>query len=206
MRLQELHPALVHFPIALLPVALATDALGSLLRDDSLHEVGRCGMALVAGGGAIAAVSGLAAQHAVDADHPAYDVLITHRTLNVGALVVTSALALSRAPASRPGAGYFTAGLAALGLTVYSAYLGGRMVYEHGVGVKPAGHFHEARAPELRSGWTAARAMLHNVRHGFQNAVEDLRHGTLVPSVRRLRGTGTPASHDDGVASPNDRA
>jgi uncharacterized membrane protein len=41
MRLQELHPSIVHFPIALLPTALAADALGPLSGSETLMEMGR---------------------------------------------------------------------------------------------------------------------------------------------------------------------
>ena len=49
----------------------------------------------------------------------------------------------------RPGPGYFAAGFGLLGATLYSAYLGGNMVYERGVGVKPAGGLAGGSSPAL---------------------------------------------------------
>ena len=93
MRLQELHPALVHYPIAPLPVALAADALGRATGSEVLLEIGKRGMALAAGSAAISAVAGLIAQETVRTDEVSHDLLVTHRTLNVGLVGLTTARA-----------------------------------------------------------------------------------------------------------------
>lgn len=40
MRLHELHPSLVHFPIALLPTSIGSDLVGTLTRSRRLLELG----------------------------------------------------------------------------------------------------------------------------------------------------------------------
>ncbi len=40
IRLQQMHPALVHFPITLLPVAVGADLLGCLTGSKPLHSFG----------------------------------------------------------------------------------------------------------------------------------------------------------------------
>jgi uncharacterized membrane protein len=41
MRVHEVHPALAHFPVALLPTAVAADLIGRLTDNDSLMDMGR---------------------------------------------------------------------------------------------------------------------------------------------------------------------
>jgi uncharacterized membrane protein len=41
MRVHEVHPALAHFPVALLPTAVAADLIGRLNNNDSLMDMGR---------------------------------------------------------------------------------------------------------------------------------------------------------------------
>jgi hypothetical protein len=133
-----------------------------------------------------AAAFGLIAQQAVHAEGQAHDLLVTHRTLNAGLVGVTAALAARRLRTSRPGVGYLAVGLAALGAMGYSAYVGGRMSYEHGLGVKPAGGLNEARGPEVGLGNLAesARIAAGNLAHGAAAAVRESASGDLVPALR----------------------
>ena len=190
MQLHELHPALVHLPIALLPASLAADAAG-------MHDAGRAGIALTAGSAALAAASGLIAQEEVETDEASHDLLATHRTLNLGVLGATVARAIHRAGRERPGGGYLALGLAAVGVTLYSAYLGGRMVYAHGVGVEPAGGLEPDHAPPVEdaSAGGLLRRIGHDLRHGLQHTFEHLREGDVVPAITRSRTT--PLDADD---------
>lgn len=188
MRLQELHAALVHYPIALLPIAVGADALGALTGSRALREVGRVGIALGAGSAIVAAAAGLIAQEAVEADGHAHDVLVTHRNLNIGLVAASTAMAAYRAGTERPGPAYLAAGIAAMGALGYSAYLGGHMVYELGVGIKDRG-LNEERAPELRmdNAGEAARVALENLGTGARGAAAGIAGGELVPLLTRSR-------------------
>lgn len=186
MRIQELHPALVHFPITLLPSAVAIDALGRATGNETLLETGRRGMAAAAVGAAVAGVAGLIAQEASRFDREGRELLVTHRTLNLGLLGLTGLLAVRRARRDRPSIGYLLAGAAAVGVMTYSAYLGGHMVYEHGVGVKKGGGLRRRAAPELRPG-EARRALRMSGRHvarGARNTARDVARGNLAPWLR----------------------
>jgi uncharacterized membrane protein len=189
MRLQELHPALVHYPITLLPLAVGADALGRVSGSRTLLQVGKGAIALAAATTAISAVAGLVAQEAVRLDEDTHDMLATHRNLNVGVLGLTTWMAVRRARRARPGLGYLLAGAAGIAGMAYSAYLGGHMVYEHGVGVRAAGGLHEEAAPELtpdKAGDAAAiSGML--LERGARHAVVDLAEGDVVPSLRPSR-------------------
>lgn len=181
--LQELHPATVHVPIALLPLSLAADALGRVTGDYALLEMGRRTMPLAAAGAVTAAAFGLVAQEAVRAEGQAHDLLVTHRTLNAGLVGVTAALAVHRMRTRRPGLGYLLTGLAALGVMGYSAWIGGRMAYAHGLGVKLAGGLNEERAPEVTLGNAreAARVAAGNLARAARGAAREAARGEVAP-------------------------
>ena len=124
VRLREVHPAVVHAPIALLPLALVADVLGRVTGRRSLREAGRHLMPVAAVGAAAAALTGLVAQHEVQADGRARDMLVTHRNVNLTVVGLTTLLATWRWRQRAPSSGYLALGLAGVGLLGYSAYLG----------------------------------------------------------------------------------
>ncbi|HWC55794.1 MAG TPA: DUF2231 domain-containing protein, partial [Sphingomicrobium sp.] len=73
MKLHELHPSLVHFPLALLPLSIGADLLGRVTGSESLLDLGRRTMPLAAAGGLVAGVAGLMAQTEVKAEGGAMD-------------------------------------------------------------------------------------------------------------------------------------
>lgn len=190
MRMQEVHPALVHYPLAFLPLAVGADLLGRATGSRSLREMGRVGIALAAGSAALAAVAGLAAQQEVNAEEgsEAYDLLITHRTINMAAVAGATAMAAWRWDRDEASPAYLALGLGALGMVGYSAYLGGKMVYEHGLGVAAAdGIFEEAHpVPEItrETAADAVRYAARDVADGARNAVRQMRQGEIVPALR----------------------
>jgi uncharacterized membrane protein len=191
MRIQELHPALVHYPIALLPVALAADAAGRLTGDRTLLAVGKQGMKLAAASAMVAAAAGVLAQEAGRYDRTKHELLVTHRNLNLGLVALTAVMAVRRSRRRHPSLGYLAAGLAGLGTMAYSAYLGGHMVYEHGLGVSAAGGLREEEAPELTPG-NARDVLATSGRHmerGLRRAAADLARGEVAPW---LTGSGRP--------------
>lgn len=183
LRLHEIHPVLAHYPVALLPAAIAADVAGRLRRDPSLAEVGR---KLVPAAFATAAATGLAgllAQGAVKADGPARDLLVTHRTLNIVGTLALAGLAFWRGRLGRPSTAYLAAGLACAGLVTYSAYLGGKMVYVHGVGVEAAGGIAEGRSPEVGAG--SGATALETTVQAARDSAADLMAGELAPHLTR---------------------
>lgn len=189
MRLQEIHPALVHYPLAFLPLAIGADLLGRTTGNRSLKDMGRMGMALAAGSAALAAVAGLAAQEEVDVEEgsEAYEMLVTHRTLNVGLVAVGTSMAVWRWREREASPGYLALGLAALGVVGYSAYLGGKMVYEHGLGVEAADGIYEEEhpVPEItrETAGQALRYAARDVAAGARHAVQQTRGGEIAPRL-----------------------
>ena len=184
-RLQEIHPSIVHFPIAVLPVAIGADLLGRLTGSRTLSEIGRMLMPVAAAGAAVSAVTGLIAQEEVQASGVASDLLVTHRNLNVSLTAITALMAARRWNEDEAGAGYLALGLAGLGALSYSAYLGGKMVYEHGLGVKPADGLRDGDSPALSPSEapSVARRALDDLKQGAAHALADLKAGRIVPAI-----------------------
>jgi uncharacterized membrane protein len=212
VRLQEVHPSIVHFPLALLPAAVAADLLGRATGSETLRAMGRVLMPAAAASAAVAAVTGLVAQEEVTAEGVAQDLLVTHRNLNISLVTLSTALAAWRLRSERPSTGYLALALAGLGAMSYSAYLGGKMVYEHGVGVKPADGLRDGDAPELvpSRARELARRVATDVERGVAHALDDLRTGDPIPAIRRgsvespARGASPAASSlgDLGAGAP----
>lgn len=199
IRLQEVHPGIVHFPIALLPTALTVDAVGKWTGRDSWSEAGRRLMPFAAGSAVAAAAAGLVAQSAVNLDDEAHDLLVTHRNLNAAVVILAGVLAALRMRRRSASTTYLLAGFAGVATMAYTAMLGGRMVYAHGVGVEPAGGVRYDKAPKITpaklgqvaaiAAGNAAAAAKHSVRH--------LAHGDLAPTLTKSGSSLAPqADHD----------
>jgi uncharacterized membrane protein len=186
IRTHEVHPAIVHFPITLLPVAIGADLLGRATNSETLREIGRWAMPLTAASAAVSAATGLVAQEEVRAEGRAHDLLVTHRTMNLGFLGLSALMALWRWNRREPSGSYLALGLASIGAVSYSAYLGSKMVYEYGVGVDAAhGLKRPEGAPELTPGnlAEAARSSIEDVERGVPRVIDEMRRGELVPEI-----------------------
>src|SRR5215475_5049206 len=140
MRPWEIHPALIHFPIAFLIGAVVVELLARVRRSESMARVGAGLLVAGVGSGILAAAAGAVAYLTVPAHTEAAHTQMTlHLALAAGALVVFALVAVARwrrrtRPASAPA---LLAGVAASGLLVAAALLGGRIVYQGGAGVDP---------------------------------------------------------------------
>ena len=191
IRLHEVHPSLVHLPITLLPVAIGADLLGQVTGNRTLLELGKRTIGLAAAGAAVSAVTGLIAQEEVNVHDETMDMLITHRNINLAATLVTGLLATWRARRDRPTLAYLGLGLAGIGAVAYSAYLGGTLVYQHGVGVAPAGGQWRENEPALGAGETGrvVKDVATDLAHGVKHLAQELRQGKIAPSLTDGRAT-----------------
>jgi uncharacterized membrane protein len=185
LRTHEMHPMLVHFPLTLIPAALAFDAVGRFTGSQSLLDVGRTLMPLAAASAVITGVAGFVAQGSVRAEAHAHDLLATHRNLNTVLVGVTSAMAIARQRVRQPGWAYFATGLTGLLAMGYTAYLGGKMVYAHGVGVEPHGVDLD-QSPEWRRGSISAatRQSVKHITQQLRASVREVSQGEFAPAVR----------------------
>ena len=136
MRVHELHASATHAPLALLPAAAAVDLVAAITGDRRKAALGRKLWWWGVGAGALAGVAGLAASQEIKAeDARSEDMMWLHGAANVTILLGATGIALWRS-FRRPSVASAAVGLGACGLALYTAYLGGEMVYAHGVGVR----------------------------------------------------------------------
>lgn len=151
MRTHELHPSLVHAPLALLPAAAIVDVLAAARpRNRELDRLGRALWWATAASGLVTGLTGMAASQEIqlDTDH-ARDMMFLHGLGNLGLVVSALGVAAWRSR-HRGSATSAAAGLLAAGVATYTAYLGGELVYAHGAGVVRLGGA-AAEAPALFS-------------------------------------------------------
>jgi uncharacterized membrane protein len=134
MKTHELHPAIVHAPLVLLPLAAGTDLTALLLQRRGLERSGRRLWLGVAGTAALAGMAGMAASQQVRPDRKASDMMFVHGVGNAALLAAATGIALWRLRRP-PGVVSTAMGLLGVLASGYTAYLGGEMVYAHGVGV-----------------------------------------------------------------------
>lgn len=201
IRLHEMHPAIVHVPIAFLPVSVGADLLGQVA-GEPLFSFGRKAMLVTAGGAVGAGISGLIAGEEVNVEGRSRDMLMTHRNVNVVAMLVVGCMALWRSRRDRPNSTYIGLGVAACGILGYTAYLGGKLISDFGVGVRPANGVYRSGAPELGKApvTTFARAAGTDLVHGVEHLVEEVAAGQLAPAL--IGGSGEERPQREAATGP----
>ena len=141
---EPLHPAVIHFPIALSLVALLLDLVSRHRRAHSLEPAGGVLMALAALGGIAATLTGQAAEEEAVVPRAAKALLERHEELGEIAMWVLIAAALVRLALAWRGAfrgvlawAYLALAIGAAALVGYQGYLGGELVFRHGLGTAP---------------------------------------------------------------------
>lgn len=185
LRLHEVHPFAVHLPIAMLPVAIGADLIGSMSDDEAMMSFGRKAIGIAAVGAGFSVLTGLIAGEEVNVEGEARDMLMTHRNLNVAAATVATGMALWRASRARPNAGYLGLGLLGTAILGYTGYLGGKIVYQAGAGVSPAKGVYREDAPSFRAGeiGAALEDAATDLVHGVQHMAEEIADGKIVPAI-----------------------
>jgi uncharacterized membrane protein len=136
MHVHELHAASTHAPLVVLPAAALVDLAAALSGDRRQAALGRKLWWLGVGAGALAGVAGLAASQEIKAEEArSEDMMWLHGAANFAILLGATGIALWRT-FRRPSVASAAVGLGACGVAMYTAYLGGEMVYAHGVGVR----------------------------------------------------------------------
>ena len=136
---ESAHPLVVHFPIALLLTAVGLDLLALILKRQHLYGVALWNLALGTLGAGVAVWTGDQASDIAKHSFEIYQVMELHRKLGIATLILGS-LAVVWRLWRRDQLGCWARRLALLmmlgmtGTLAYGAHLGGRLVYEFGVG------------------------------------------------------------------------
>jgi uncharacterized membrane protein len=141
----NIHPLLVHFPIALLYAAIAVDLVGcACWCNKPLRQAATLLYALGTGGAIVAYVTGRAASQTIWLPGMAQAVLRQQwdwalRTVWFFPIVTVGRLVLLRPTRREPAVALVVAlalvGLVGIGLLLATGDRGGRLVYQHGVGI-----------------------------------------------------------------------
>jgi uncharacterized membrane protein len=135
VRLHEVHAAIVHFPLALLPAALLLEIAAIVGESGSVARTGTVFWQAAAASAVLAGLTGMAASQQVKAeDRTSNDMMWVHAAGNAVFALGVIGVAAFRTFAG-PSAIAIVVGLAAMGASLYTASLGGKMVYGRGIGV-----------------------------------------------------------------------
>lgn len=137
--MESVHPLMVHFPIALLLTAIFSDGLALAFKRPGLHRVALWNLGLGTLGAAVAVWTGLRAAEAAKHSFEIHQVMELHRklgiaTLVIGGLVVSWRLFKQDRLTTRGRVLTLLVMLVMAGTLSLGAHLGGRLVYEFGVG------------------------------------------------------------------------
>lgn len=137
----DLHPAFVHFPIALWLASALFWVLGAAVRRESLISVGRWLLYLGTAGALVALATGLRAEARLGHDSPGHDLVHTHRDLmivatSLGAAASVAAFFLRRASAKAIRWALALAVVATSLVTLAGADRGALLVYGYGIGTR----------------------------------------------------------------------
>lgn len=139
-----IHPAIVHFPIALVIFSVAADFLGYLTGSQSLRAAGWWTLAGAVAGGAAAVAAGVIDMNREQIKHEAHVRVHTHMRVGFALLVALAGLSvwrwfIYRDAQNAVGWIYLLGALVVVALTFFQGYLGGELVFADGVGVAPTG-------------------------------------------------------------------
>jgi uncharacterized membrane protein len=164
MRTHELHPSIVHAPLVLLPATAILDLLAALSPlDRRLDRAARRLWWATAGGALVVGLTGMAASQEIELrDERARDMMFVHGFGNFSLVLSAFGVAAWRTR-NRASLTSAVAGLLASAASIYTAYLGGELVYSHGAGVKALGGA-AAEAPALFSARGAGRLARDSVK------------------------------------------
>lgn len=137
-----IHPAVVHFPIALLVLSVVADFFGYLYQTDSLKAAGWWSLLGAAIGGTVAVAAGLYDMKREELEHEIHSQVHKHMYIGFVVLTVIAGLTIWRwliYADSDYSLNWFYLIVAFLivGLTFFQGWLGGELVFGYGVGVAP---------------------------------------------------------------------
>jgi uncharacterized membrane protein len=139
--LDNIHPLLVHFPIAFLSMFFVLDVIATLFKKPHWRDIANYFLYFGAVGACFTVIAGFEAAYSVDHNAVVHEIMLRHQYLGVSVLILAVFLSLWRLKSSAEisgGANHFfliLSGLMGL-LLILGADLGGQMVYNYGTAVQ----------------------------------------------------------------------
>lgn len=148
----NIHPVFVHFPIALIFSSLVFYFLGHLFRKEELLIAGKWTLYFGTMAAALAVWTGLQAAGTVSHGAGVHELMTVHQYFGYAILGISAVLSfwLLISKSNMPGKGGFLFIILLFvlaGLVAQSSDFGGRMVFQHGVGMGKKSMIQEATAP-----------------------------------------------------------
>lgn len=142
--MRPIHPIFVHFPIALLALSVAADAMAFFTGIESLRDTGWWALAGAAVGGVVTVAAGIFDMRRATLNETVHHRVHQHMKVGLLLLSVIVGLTVWRWTFFVHGklavdAIYLDSALLAMALAGFQGWLGGELVYTHGVFVKDAG-------------------------------------------------------------------
>jgi uncharacterized membrane protein len=135
--LANIHPLLVHFPIAFLSLFVAVDLIGTAMKKSELRQFAGGLLYLGTFFAGLTVWAGFNAADTVPHGHNVHDIMERHEQLGLSILALSMALLTWRLRRPVDGWGIYNAfSVVLLGLIIFGADLGGLMVYKYGVAVE----------------------------------------------------------------------
>lgn len=129
---QNIHPILVNFTAALIPVSVMSDQLGRLLRRESLKHTAWWTLLFGAAVTPFTALTGWLWKRSIEAALSA-DLIAVHQWLGIWLACALPALVLwrwrSHSRGKSPGAAYFVTAVLTLLALMYQGHVGGSMAF-----------------------------------------------------------------------------
>ena len=140
-----IHPAIVHYPIALITLSVIADLLGYFINSPTLQATGTWALFGAGIGAAVAIIAGLIDMKRAKIKHATHERV--HNHMKVGLLLFAAILGLTiwrwaatLDPHHGLGWSYLIPAFVVLALTFFQGWLGGELVFSDGVGVAVTGH------------------------------------------------------------------
>jgi uncharacterized membrane protein len=135
--LTNIHPMLVHFPIAFLSLFVLIDFIGTFTKKAALRQFAGSLLYLGTFFAIFTVIAGFMAAETVPHGHNVHDIMEHHEHLGISILGLSLALSAWRLRRPVEGFGiYNVLSLILAGVLIFGADLGGLMVYKYGVAVE----------------------------------------------------------------------
>ncbi|MBT5953347.1 DUF2231 domain-containing protein [bacterium] len=152
----NIHPIVIHFPIAFLIAAFICELIGHFLNQNYFKKTAKWTLLIGTIGLGVAAFTGWWGHKTVSHSESSYALIEQHQKLGFITLglftflVLLQFVALPKVEKKRKIILFIMfINIVGLGLMTWGAHLGGRLVYEMGVGVQSVDHSNSIETPQI---------------------------------------------------------